>query len=91
MISGKSRVRAVVLAAALFLPALPLRALPLDGTRDFRGALSVLFDGLGSFWHGLIDPHGAAGAMTKEGMSIDPRADGPVARARTQALLQTKG
>jgi hypothetical protein len=72
MTSGNSRVRALVLAVGLLLPGLPLRALPLAGPRDDRGALAVLFDGVWSFWRGLIDSRGTGGVAMKEGMTIDP-------------------
>jgi hypothetical protein len=78
---SRRALRALVLAAVAVLPALPARALPLDGARfsDDRGAFTSFFDELRSFWSGLwgkegtsIDPHGTAGAVRKEGMTIDP-------------------
>jgi len=83
MTSGNSRVRALVLAVVLFLPAFPVRALPFDGSarvREDRGVLTVLFKGLRSFWHGLI---GTAGVAMKEGVLIDP--NGRLAGAGTNS------
>ena len=75
MSSRNPRLRTLVLAAAVLLPALPARALPLDGParlRDDRSAFTLFVDELRSFWHGLWDQHGAPSSMTKEGMTIDP-------------------
>jgi len=75
MSSRNPRLRALVLAAAVLLPALPLRALPLDGParlRDDRSAFTVFVDELRSFWHGLFDQSGSHSSTTKEGMTIDP-------------------
>lgn len=70
-----ARLRTLVLAAVLLVPALPGHALPHDGparVRDDRGAFTVFVDELRSFWRGLIEPHGSRGVTMKEGMSIDP-------------------
>lgn len=75
MSSGNSRLRTLVLAAVLLLPALPARALPLDGParlRDDRSAFTLFVDELRSFWHGLWDQNGTRSSVTKEGMTIDP-------------------
>ncbi|HEX3526870.1 MAG TPA: hypothetical protein VH988_07370 [Thermoanaerobaculia bacterium] len=75
MSSRNPRLRALVLAAAIVLPALPLRALPLDGparVRDDRSAFTVFVDELRSFWHGLLDQQGTHSSTMKEGMSVDP-------------------
>jgi len=75
MSSRNPRLRALVLAAAILLPALSAGAAPLGGpsrVRDDRGAFTVLFDGLRSFVRGLLDPRGAHNSVTKEGMMIDP-------------------
>jgi len=75
MSSRNPRLRALVIAAAILLPALPLRALPLDGParlRDDRSAFTLFVNELRSFWHGLLDQTGSHRSTTKEGMSIDP-------------------
>jgi len=75
MSSRNPRLRALVLAAAILLPALPLRALPLDGParlRDDRSAFTLFVNELRSFWHGLLDQTGSHRSTTKEGMTIDP-------------------
>jgi len=75
MSSRNSRLRTLVLAAAILLPALPLRALPLDGParlRDDRSAFTLFVNDLRSFWHGLFDQSGSHSSTMKEGMTIDP-------------------
>jgi hypothetical protein len=80
--------RALVLAAALALAALPAHAMPMDGASGFsggHGAFTAIFETLRSVWlnvwgkSGLtIDPDGRprTSGMTNvfgnEGMSIDP-------------------
>jgi|GEM_PF-4518650 len=75
MSSRNPRLRALVLAAAILLPAASASAAPLGGparVRDDRGAFTMFLDGLRSFVRGLLDPRGAHSSATKEGMSIDP-------------------
>ena len=68
--SHRHAVRVLILAALVVLPALPARALPLDGGgrfRDDRGSVTSFFEELRSFWRGLW-----GSSLMKEGMSIDP-------------------
>jgi hypothetical protein len=69
------RLRVLVVAAAILLPAISASAAPLGGparARDDRGAFTVLFDGLRSLVRGLLDQHGSHSSVMKEGMMIDP-------------------
>lgn len=79
--SFRNFVRVLAVTALVLLPVLPARALPLGGARfsDERGAFLGFFDEVRSLWLGLwgkegilIDPHGTASPLVKEGMTIDP-------------------
>jgi hypothetical protein len=73
--SRRRAARALVLTALVVLPALPVRALPLDGGgrfRDDRGGVTSFFEELRSFWRGMW-----GSSLTKEGVLIDPNGRPP--------------